>query len=320
VANDALRRARLAAGLSQWQLAAAVNTATGRETLEGSTISRYERGTVARPRQRVIAALCAVLRCDEAGLGFAGRVTPEPVTWALRHDTCTPEALTAVADVLAATRRLKDAVGAAVVLPAIDHHVRVAVAMARTSKLRHRYGALALLGELQTYRGYLRHATGDHAGARLDFTSSRSAAIEGDSAKGTAAALSFEACVDRDEGDYVAAISRTQASVRYEPEPVTRQHYHLLLGRWLAQSGDVAGAERELIEADRVTVIDPELTSHNYFFLDGWMIVQRGLVHAGAGRARAAVAALDEGLRLMPVEHASAPWARWYGEERDRLS
>jgi transcriptional regulator with XRE-family HTH domain len=77
----AIRRARVAAGLSQNKLAELANERTRRadskSTLRNSTILRLERGEILAPRPDLLAAIASVLDVDAADyFTFAGYTTP----------------------------------------------------------------------------------------------------------------------------------------------------------------------------------------------------------------------------------------------------
>jgi transcriptional regulator with XRE-family HTH domain len=316
-----LRAARRAAGLSQAQLAERVNAATGRDTIDGNTISRFERGAIRRPGRQVRDALAAVLGIAAAELGFVRPVaTSEPVAWAMAHGKATPEAVESLSGLLAATRRVEDTTGAAAALPALLHYTNLVGTLAHDAALSLRPVALELLNEFLLYRGWLRFALGGEDAARSDFDQGLVAAVEADSATGMADALSFRGYVHLRQGDPVAGASLVIAANRYERVPVNRRYLHLLTARCLASAGERADANRALAQADRVVVVDPVLNGRNYWYTDAWFTIQRGLVHAAAGESAAAVRALADGLSGMPADQRDAEWVRRYADLRDQLT
>jgi transcriptional regulator with XRE-family HTH domain len=321
VMNAMLRNARLAAGLTQQELADQVNAEVRRATkhegaLDGAKVSRLERGVVGLPRRHVVAAFAAVLGLSAAELGWGSRLrASEAVSWAVRRDTCSPEALTAMASVLQATRELEDVTSAATVLPAIDHHVNVALTLVRSARLTDRRDAIEHASGALSYRGWLRQCVGDAHGARADFVAARSAAVEGNHVGALAESLRLEAMADQDDGDYVAAVSRVQAALQYGHD---RCYLHTLSARFLAMAGEVSAADHELLNADRVPVT--ESPGRIYWLTEAFMSTQLGMVFAAQGRKTAAARALMDGLNGMPEAQREAAWMRDCRELRDQMA
>ena len=320
-----LRDARLAAGLSQGRLAERANVEVERVTgkpgaLDGNAISRMERGVIRWPAQRNLDALCAILGASPAELGFESRgAVLAPVDWAIDRQAASPETLDALATILDGLRRLEDQAGPRVVLPVVEHHARTSDLLAREARLTLRPAALELLNELVLYRGWLRFAVDDPSGARRDFDIGLGVAVEADSSTGIADSLSFKGYVDMHQDAALSAASLTTAANRYERVPINRRFFHLLSARCLAMAGELTDSDKELLAADRVKVTDVTLNGRNYWYTDAWMTVQRGLVHAKAGRTRAALMDIEDGLAGMPAEHRSADWVRRYEDVRDEL-
>lgn len=313
---------RLARGLSQSQLADQANRLIrdGEGALDANTISRIERGAISHPSGRNLDALCTVLGATPADLGFGDATEhSDALKWSARTGKASPESFAALAEVLASNRLLEDATSAGVVLPVIRHHLTTVTELAREAHLPLRKTALDLLNEYQLYRGWLRFATGDKRGARRDFDTGMIAAVEGGSSTGIADSLSFKGYVDLHEGNPLSAASLTSAANHYEKVPINRQYFHLLTARSLAAVGDLADSDRELLAADKIVVNDADLNGRNYWYSPGWLTVQRGLVHATAGRTKLAIRAIEDGLAGMPPEQRNADWVRKYEDVRDTL-
>jgi hypothetical protein len=211
-------------------------------------------------------------------------------------------------------------VSAAAVLPAVAHYTGIVTGLAKDAHLTVRPAALDLVNEFTLYRGWLRFAVGDSAGARADFDAGMVAAVEADSSTGVADSLSFKGYVDLHEGDPLSAASLAAAANRYEQVPINRVYFHLLTARCLAIAGDISDSDKQLTEADRVQVTDPQLTGRNYWYTPGWLTVQRGLVHAKAGRTKTAIGEISDGLAGIPEEQRNAEWVRKYEDVRDTLA
>ncbi|MGH3915426.1 MAG: helix-turn-helix domain-containing protein, partial [Pseudonocardiaceae bacterium] len=92
----------------------------------------------------------------------------ERVALACAHPRRVDDAtVSALAEVLAATRRLEDAAGAAAVLPDVRHHLALARDLLADARLSVRDRIGALTGELHQYLGWLLSATGRHEQASV---------------------------------------------------------------------------------------------------------------------------------------------------------
>lgn len=104
VASTCMSRDELAEAVVMWL--AEHDDHNGEAAFDGNHIGKLERGTVRRPRDHYVAALCAVLGANEAALGF----DPRPVADLIRsvdwdHDGVATSVEMTTRDDLAATRR-----------------------------------------------------------------------------------------------------------------------------------------------------------------------------------------------------------------------
>jgi transcriptional regulator with XRE-family HTH domain len=196
---EQLAARRTQAGLSLAEVAVAAHVARG-------YVHHVERGR-RWPTQRVAKALDNALDAGGAllaawevadALPRAGAVPHDPenrerVARATRHprhvDTATVSAL---AGVLAATRRLEDQIGSAAVLPGIRSNRALALGLLEDSRhpIRDRVGALA--GELHQYLGWLLAETVHTEAARAELDAALAIGVEIDDPDLTALALSFK--------------------------------------------------------------------------------------------------------------------------------
>jgi hypothetical protein len=123
----------------------------------------------------------------------AGPEDRERVALAARHPRrVDAAAVSALADVLAATRRLEDQIGSIAVLPGVRGNCALArnlLADARPS-IRDQVGSLA--GELHQYLGWLLAETGHTEQARAEFDAALALGLEIDNPDLTSLALSFK--------------------------------------------------------------------------------------------------------------------------------
>lgn len=324
--NQALRAARLASGLSQAQLAESVNyqieQATGRPgTLDANTVSRLERGAIARPAQRTVDGLCAVLAATETELGFErSQAEREPIDAALVAGKVSPEALDAMAGALASTRILEDTTNSATVLPAISGLVAVVDIYAHHAPLRLREQTLTLASELHCYGGWLRMDNHQDEHAVRDFNAAIAQGVEVGSADHTSHALSFKGYTALRRGRYGEAATLSRSDSRTFTALVVFDAYQR---SWaLTKAGEHADADRAMADGDRLldTVPDAPRPSWAYWYDVPFLLTQRALVHRAAGRVEHAIADLQAGLAEMPAAHREAQWSADTRQLLDELS
>lgn len=319
--NARLRAARTAAGLSQERLAERVNIevehATGTPgALEGATVSRMERGEIRRPRQRTVDALCRVLGASAADLGFEASAVDLD---AIAHAADKPwrvgsEALDAVATILAGTRRLEDVTGSAAVAPTIDHQLRLIHTFARQANSAHRHQAVTLAAEISTYRGWLAIDMEDWPTATRSLNDATALAVESRAQSLLVEAIGFQSYAALKQDQKVAALSLRRAAQPLARTPVERAVACLHLARTLAIAGNIPASDRALADAD-TAIEQAEGTprdDHHYYVTDPWLLIQRGLVHAYAGRRQHAARDIETGLAGIPEDWSRSSWGRRY--------
>ena len=242
----------------------------------------------------------------------------ERVALAARHprrvDTAT---VTALADVLAATRRLEDQLGCAAVLPGIRSNralARTLLADARPP-IRDRVGALA--GELHQYLGWLLAETGHIEQARAEFDAALALGLESDDPDLTSLALSFKGHLAwmRDDPHGVIALSR---GARRDKRIFIAQHAynaHQEARGW-AMAGEPAevdlilGCAEEL--AERTVARQADVPPNMYWYGSGFFTLQRGLTWHTLGDPRFAERAakeLTKVVRELPDAERHSEWA-----------
>lgn len=297
---------------------------------DGGHLGKIERGQVRLPGRHYVAALCAVVGASPAELGFADSPgtssrplpaapgtadpqLPEPVVWAADKPwKVGPDALDALATVLAATRRLEDTTSAAAVVPTIDHHVRIVDTLAREARSAHRCKAVALASELHTYRGWLAIDTHDYAAASRHLHHGVVLAVEANIPDLLGQALSFDGFLALIKKQYGPAASKVEAAQRETRSASLRTHYGFLAARILAIGGESRESDAFLRRADAMLEhwTGDDLHDGTYWYQPSFLVAQRGLVHAYADRPRQAVADLTYGLDTMPDDLRNAEWTR----------
>jgi transcriptional regulator with XRE-family HTH domain len=309
-------------GLSQGQLAERVNAATGRNTMDANTISRLERGVITWPGRSVRRALADVLGADEADLGFVRKID-DPVAAAVDKPwKVGPDALEALAAVLAGLRRLEDVTSSATVAPAVDVNLDTAVMFAKQAGSAHRRRAVTLAAEMSTYRGWLAIDLRDWAAAERRLNDATALSLEAQAQNLLVEAIGFQSYAALRRDEHVAAVSLRHATTPLARAPVEQAVAALHLARTLAITGDVTASDRALVEAD--TAIEraagADRDDHHYYVTDPWLQVQHGLVHAYAGRPQLAIRDIETGLAGMPEQQRESDWAKEYAAILDRMS
>jgi transcriptional regulator with XRE-family HTH domain len=322
VGSGGLRAARIAARLSQSQLAERANAEVERRTnrpgaLDRNAISRLERGVITRPRRHTIEALSAVLGVAPADLGLE---PPAPVRMALvKPWTVGPDALDALATSLAGLRRLEDRTCAAAVLPSVRGLVDVADVYASQAPQRVRPTSLTLASELHTYLGWLEIDTTQFDLAMRNFDRAVSLAFEADAPDELAHAFSFQGYLALRSGRFDRATSLSEVSQRDPRVFRALRVYDGYQEAWArALAGDTHAADRAMSTADRQLndVPGSPMPEGAYWYSVPFLLTQRASVHEALGRLGEAVGDLETGLAEMDPDHLSADWTR---EIRDRL-
>ncbi|MGH3868682.1 MAG: hypothetical protein ACRDQ4_21695 [Pseudonocardiaceae bacterium] len=256
-------------------------------------------------------------------LSRSGAVPTDPqdrerVALATRHPRRVDAAtVSALAVVLAATRRLEDQLGSAAVLPGI-RDIRALVhsllADAR-SPIRDRVGALA--GELHQYLGWLLAETGHTDQARAELDAALALGVEIDDPDLTSLALSFKGHLAwmLDDSQEVIALSR---AARHDGRVFVAQHAYNAYqeARGWAMAGEPAEVDRILGHADklaeRAVARQADTPPNLYWYGPAFFTLQRGLTWHTLGDARfaeRAVAELTKGLHELPDTERDSEWA-----------
>ncbi|WP_157228989.1 helix-turn-helix domain-containing protein [Nocardia brevicatena] len=287
-----LRAAREAAGISLRVMA--------ERTYYGKTyLSLIETGQRPVPAG-VIAAYERVLDADLGRMSAAAR-TPASVD---------STALAEAAVMLSATRRIEDAVGAVMVLPAVRGMAEMTESFVREGR-KERPAAAGLASEVTQYRGWLEHAIGADAAARRTLGTAVSLAEESRDPDRLAHGLGFLGYVTVSTGDYseVLALSDAALAVR-GAHPIIRAYGLMRRAELLAAHGETRHAHHALTMADAVAEaadgIEPPTSM--YWWSPGFGAVQRGGVLSMLGRTAEAVGEATQGLAAMPAEHRGTEW------------
>ncbi|MGY4101604.1 helix-turn-helix domain-containing protein [Nocardia sp. R16R-3T] len=217
--------------------------------------------------------------------------------------------LSDIAVILERTRHLEDQVGSSLVAPVIRGIDGVAQALA--AERAGGSAAAGLAAEVSRYRGWLEHAIGRPVTADKSLADAFSLAeIAGDDSQ-QAHSLSFRSYVARHAGDLPKAVALAEDAIRAEHTyPALRAFDRYWRAELLAAQGDVSAAARALHAADKAAYAaeGTELPAYGYWYLPGFLAVQRGVVLATMGRKADAIREATQGVAAMPADHQRADW------------
>ncbi|MGW4770436.1 helix-turn-helix domain-containing protein [Nocardia sp. NPDC004278] len=287
-----LRAAREAAGISLRAMAE-------RSYYSRAYLSLIETGQRPVPAG-VVAAYERVLGADLERLTAVARA-PASVD---------PVALSDVAVMLAATRRIEDAAGALTVLPAVRGMAEMAEAFAGEARTG-QSDAACLASEITQYRGWLEHAIGADSAARRSLGTAASLAKESRDPDRIAHSLGFLGYVTVSAGNYgeVLALSDAALAVR-DAHPVITAYGRMRRAELLAAHRETRQAQRALALADAAAEAADgiEAPASMYWWSTGFGAVQRGGVLALLGYTGEAIEEATHGLAVMPAEHRRSEW------------
>jgi DNA-binding XRE family transcriptional regulator len=229
----------------------------------------------------------------------------ERVALAARHPRRVDVAtVCALADVLAATRRLEDQTGSAAVLPGVRSNRALARSLLAGARnpIRDRVGALA--GELHQYLGWLLAETGHPEQARAELDAALALGVEIDDPDLTSLALSFRGHLAWMLNDPHGVIALSRAARRDERVFVAQRAYN---AHQEARGWAMAG-ER----AERAIAQQADAPPYLYWYGSGFFTLQRGLTWQTLGDARVAERAATEltnGLHELPDAERHSEWA-----------
>lgn len=292
--------------------------------LTQSMVSRLESGERtlrdAQRRSQVLEALGApaVNQQDPSPAASALTVDEQDrLAYALAHPSrLDGPAVTAFTQVLAAQRRLEDAVGSAAVLPGIAAQLATLVRLLPDVRGPHRDAYAAVVAEWTQFTGWL------HAALRRDRTAldlfGRAEELADDAGKPTlaASAVSFRGYMARQQGRPQAVIRASQAALHTPGiHPAQRTFDTLQAAQGYAAFGDTDTARRLLDTATTLVEIAAaagEPPSFAYWYRPAFFQLNIGLVYLELGEYATAADLLSAGLNGLPSDQQRAEWTAEY--------
>lgn len=312
----ALRRWRDAAGMSQPQLARRI-------PISQSSLSRYENDRQAADRE--VAA-----RLDEAvGAGGAllAMLPPDGTeTWTaddrdrVAHSVTHPArvdaaTVTALADLLAAQRRLDDTLGPRALMHATNAQVAVVTKLLREARGVHRDPLAKVAAEFVQFEGWLHaEARNDAAAIRL-LTDAEDLADDAGDGTLAAQAANFRGYLARQQGRPLAVV-RWFLTAHHTPgaHPAQRLGDAAQAAQGYASMGDREQARRMLdIATSMIDVASRDQPPGTaYWLTPTFHRLNIGLAHLALGEHADAVDHITAGLAGLPDEQQGAEWTIEY--------
>jgi len=245
----------------------------------------------------------------------------ERVALAARHPRRVDAATVgALADVLAATRRVEDRIGSAAVLPGVGTNLALVHSLLADARhpIRDQVGSLA--GELHQYQGWLLTQTGCPEQAQAELDAALALGVEFDDPDLASHALFLKSHLAWILDDPQGVIALSRAASR-DPRVFVAQHaenaYYEARG-W-AMLGELTEVHRDLRRADefaeRAVARQAEAPPSLYWCGSGYFTLERGSAWHTLKDARFAERAATEiinGLREMPEAERDSEWATIY--------
>ncbi|GAA4552095.1 helix-turn-helix transcriptional regulator [Amycolatopsis samaneae] len=314
--GEALRRLRKAAGLSQPQLAELV-------PVSQSSLSRYESGlqavdneTAARLDELLGAGGELLAFLPHVGVGPLNADQREAIEYSVKHPGhIDAAAVAALADSLAAHRRLDDSVGPAPLIAATLAETTMVTELLREAHGPYRQKLATVAAEHVQFAGWLHAETRRDASAVRLFAEAEDLADEAESGVLAAQVANFRGYLARQQGR-ARAMVRWFLAAYHTPGAHVAQRIGdaIQAAQGYARLGERETALRLLDEGDGLLDVaareEPPGTA--YWLTPTFHRLNSGLAHLALGDAGVAVDHLRTGLENLPEDQQDAEWTGEY--------
>lgn len=317
-----LKRHRKSLGWTQQQLADALCQEAGRATLTRQEIYRWENGR--RVPTFWLPHLVSILGITRDELEH---VTSSPPTMneddrdRIAHNVAAPSrvdagTVNALADALAAQRRLDDALGSAAVLPSTMAQLETVTCLARDARGPHRSALMDASAQWAIFGGWLATAVEDHAKAGLWFDRAAEWSAEAGNATLTATVWSFKGYLAGQQGNDAATVGLANAA-RHGPNahPAQTTYSAFQVARGYALLGESDNARRILDDAGHLiskTTKAGDPPDAIYWNREPFFRLHIGRTHLLLNDFADAADHLAAGLNGLPDEMRNAEWTGKY--------
>lgn len=257
---------------------------------------------------------------------IAATLTPDD-TDRLAHSSTHPsrvdaETVSALADVLAAQRRLEDVIGSRAVLPGTRAQLATVTRLAKEARGPHRENMVSVAAQWTQFTGWLSVALRRDRDALTLFDQAEELADEGGDATMAATATSFRGYIAWQQGRYPAMLRAAQGSLHTPGAHVAQHAFDTLQSaQALGALGERDTARRRLDEA---AVLTEEAERQrdttrpwHYYYTRPFFLLQVGIAYLNLGDCAEATDYLSDALNRLPEDQHEADWT---GEYRDALA
>lgn len=278
------------------------------------------------PSPQIAEALDRLLDAEGTLVALAASMTEDDrsrIAHALEHPTRVDAgAVRALADVLAAQRRLDDALGARPLIPATEAQAATLRAMLREARGPHRDALAEVVAEYVQFEGWLQAAARNDSRASVLLDEALDLADEATSGTLAAQALNFKGYLARQQGRPTAVARWFEAAYRTPgAHAAQRMGDAAQAAQGYADLGQRDVARRLLSDAaDLADAAGEQPPGTAYWLTPTFQRLNLGIAHLGLGEFGAAADHLRAGLDGLPPDQRNAEWRSEYARAYEKAA
>ncbi|MFH8747212.1 multiprotein-bridging factor 1 family protein [Streptomyces rimosus] len=270
------------------------------------------------PSPHLVERLDQLLGAEGTVISLAASLTPDDhgrISRSIAHPTrLDRQAVDALAAVLAAQRRLDDAVGAAALIHPTEAQLLTVKQLLRDARGPHRDALLGVVAEYVQFVGWLHASAGNHVEASIHLYDAVDLADEAEDGTLAAQALNFRGYIARRQGR-PTAVARWFEAAYHTPgaHAAQRMGDAAQAAQGYAQLRERETAKRLLGEAASLAdAAHDQPPGTAYWLTSGFQRLSLGLAHLGMAEHALAADHLRAGLDGLPAEQRHADWTAEY--------